>query len=76
MPASSAAAENVGHWSVIAVVGEKPGSAADSPGMIVTDAPNESLPVKRRSTSADAALNVECPDVYSANGGVMNVSGW
>ena len=53
-----------------------PGSTKDDPGRTVTLAPKRSLPVKRCSTRAPAALKVECPETYSANGGVGKVTGW
>ena len=62
MPASSAAAENVGHARVTSTEGTRPGSTFELPAGITTEPPNESLRVKLRSTSAFAALNVLCPD--------------
>ena len=43
---------------------------------MVTEYPKSSDPNKLRSTVAPAALNVECPDVYSGNGGVTNFVDW
>ncbi len=75
-PASSAASLNVGHESVIGVAGVMAGSARLVPIAMVTECPNESDPVNRFRISALAALNVLCPELYSANGGVMKESGW
>jgi hypothetical protein len=69
-PASSAASENVRHASTTSAAGTSPGSIAEDPAAIVTDAPKRSLEVKRRRISALAALKVLWPDTYSANGGV------
>ena len=74
--ASSAASENVAQDSVTSCLGAKPGSMRPEPAEKVTSAPRASLPVKRLRTSAAAAENVLCPDVYSGNGGVTNVAGW
>ena len=45
------------------------------PGLIVTLAPNRSLPVNCW-TLVPAPLKVECPDTYSGNGGVGKVEAW
>ena len=43
---------------------------------IVAAAPNWSLPVKRASISAAAALNAPWPDMYSGNEGDTIVGSW
>ena len=45
------------------------------PAGMVIDMPRSSLPVKSWSTAAAAALKVECPEMYSGNGGVGNAAG-
>ena len=46
------------------------------PAGTVTEKPNRWLPVNEASTSAAAALEVEWPETYSANGGVTTAAGW
>ncbi len=67
---------NVRQRNVTSRAGVTPGSISDDPWATTACPPNASLPVKRLSTSAAAALNVLCPDTYSPNGGVGNVGGW
>ena len=70
MPASSAAAENVGQASVMSVAGTMPGSTFELPATIVAAPPNVSPRVNRRKISAPAALKLLWPDEYSGKGGV------
>ena len=76
MPASSLAELKVGQTSGVGSSGVAPGSMDELPGLIVTLAPNRSLPVNRCRTLAPAPLKVECPDTYSGNGGVGKVEAW
>ena len=69
-------AEKVAQLSVTLCAGTRPGSTRLVPGAIVELAPNRSLPVYRLSTSADAALKVLWPEMYSANGGVTTLAAW
>ena len=69
-PACSAADENVGHVSTTACAGTMPASIPTVPASMVTVPPKLSLPVNRRSTSAEAALKVLWPETSSPNGGV------
>jgi hypothetical protein len=52
---------------VTGAAGTVPGSTLELPAGMVIDMPRSSLPVKSWSTAA-AALKVECPEMYSANG--------
>src|SRR5829696_7303025 len=69
-PARSAASLKVGQARVTSVAGMLSGSTRELPAGTVTKAPKWSEPVKWASTSAAAALKVEWPETYSANGGV------
>src|SRR5690349_4665372 len=73
MPASFAASLKVFHCKVMGVDGVRPGSMLDEPWGKVTESPKPSLPVNSNRTSAPAALNALCPEMYSGNGGVGNV---
>jgi hypothetical protein len=72
----SAAAANVRNVSVTGRAGVTPGSIMELPAGTVTEKPNRWLPVNEASTSAAAALKVEWPETYSANGGVTTAAGW
>src|SRR5438270_3476445 len=76
MPAWSAADEKVGQCKVTCPDGTIAGSVLELPGAKETEAPNRSLPVKRRSISAPAALKVLWPELYEGKGGVGNVVDW
>ena len=76
MPASSLAELKVGQTSGVGSSGVAPGSMNELPGLIVTLAPNRSLPVNCCRTLAPAPLKVEWPDTYSGNGGVGRVDAW
>lgn len=76
MPASWAAAVNVGQDRTTSLAGVMPGSITDEPAVTVTEWPKLSLPVNDFSTSAAAALKVLCHETYSANGGVGKNEGW
>ena len=43
---------------------------------MVTCPPKVSLPVKAVRVMRAAALKVECPEVYSGNGGVTTFGSW
>jgi hypothetical protein len=80
-PASSAAAEYVGHSRVTSLAGVPGwvgvlGSIREAPALTVTLAPKASEPVNIDRTRAPAALKVEWPEVYSGNGGVTTFSSW
>src|SRR6266550_1418158 len=75
-PASFAAAVKVGQESVTAVAGAIPGCTFDEPAATVAEPPKSSLPVNDLRMVAAAALKALCPEQYSGNGGVRNVSGW
>ena len=56
-----------------------PASNSSEPaGMVHSPRPpgKNSLPVMPVSTSAEALLNVLCPDTYPENDGVTNVGAW
>src|ERR671913_263980 len=75
-PAWSAASVNDFQDKVTGAAGTVPGSTLELPAGMVIDMPRSSLPVKSWSTAAAAALKVECPEMYSGNGGGGEVGGW
>src|SRR6267142_5971418 len=76
IPASFAATVNVGQDNVTGAAGVTPGSIFELPAGNVTESRKRSLPVHNRRMAAPAALNVLCPEMNSANGGVGKVEGW
>lgn len=76
IPAWSAALEKMSQDSVTSAAGVIPGSTDELPAGKVTDAPKRSLSVNRLRISAAAALNMLCPELCSAKGGVGNVAFW
>jgi len=74
IPASPAAAENVGQDRVTSRAGlpgwvSVLGSNREAPARMVTLAPKVSVPKKVRMTRAPAALKVEWPETYSGTAG-------
>src|SRR5687768_12147198 len=75
-PAWSAAAVKDFQDKVTGAAGTAPGSTLELPAGKVIDMPRSSLPVNSCSTAAAAALKVEWPETYSANGGLGKLAGW
>src|SRR4029453_12915129 len=81
MPAWSAASRNDFHLRTTSRAGTPGlvavlGSNSEVPALTVICPPKLSLPVKAVRVMRAAPLKVECPEVYSGNGGVTPFGSW